>query len=89
MTFKTIRIDTEAYERLQAARRQGESFSQVIKRVVNKPVDVQQFLEEISRRPLREEATAVIESHLHRRRRASRRKRQARHGLKPILHESD
>jgi len=75
MTFKTIRIDSEAYERLQAARRKGESFSQVIKRVVKKPVDVQQFVKRISRQPLSEEAAAAIESHLRRRRQPSRRKR--------------
>jgi len=44
MAIKTIRIDLEAYERLEAIRSKGESFSEVIKRVVKKPMDVQRVL---------------------------------------------
>ncbi len=67
MVIKTIRIDLEAYERLKAIKKEGESFSQVIKRVVKRPMDVQRFLKEIGEQPLSEEATAAIESHIKRR----------------------
>lgn len=33
MPTKTISLDEEAYERLDARRREGESFSEVIKRI--------------------------------------------------------
>jgi predicted CopG family antitoxin len=72
---KTIRIDLEAYDRLKAVQREAESFSQVIERVVRKPVDMPQFLKRIGEQPLSEEATAAIEAHLKRRRRSSARRR--------------
>ena len=68
MATKTIRIDLEAYERLRAAQREGESFSQLINRVVKKPVDVPQFLKRIREQPLSDEATAAIETYLKHRR---------------------
>lgn len=74
MATKTIRIDLEAYDRLKAVQREGESFSQVINRVVKKPVDVRQFLKRIGAQPISEEATAAIETHLKRRHRSSGRK---------------
>jgi predicted CopG family antitoxin len=72
---KTISIDVEAYDRLKAVQKENESFSQVIKRVVRKPFDVQAFLKRIERHPMSEEATAAVESHVRRRHRPSDRRR--------------
>jgi len=75
MATKTISIDVEAYDRLKAVQKENESFSQVIKRVVRKPLDVRAFLSKINRHPMSEEATAAIESHVRRRHRPSGRRR--------------
>ena len=75
MATKTISIDMEAYDRLKAVQRETESFSQVIKRVVKKPIDVPQFLKEIREHPISEEAATAIESQIRRRRRPSARRR--------------
>lgn len=72
MATKTISIDLEAYDRLRAVQKDAESFSQVIKRVVRRPTDVQGFFEEVSKHPLSEEATAAIESHVTKRHRPSK-----------------
>lgn len=70
-TKKAIRIDEEAYDRLRAARKEGESFSQVIKRVVRKPPDARRLLEEIGEQAISREASEAIESHIRHRHRQS------------------
>jgi predicted CopG family antitoxin len=73
MATKTISIDLEAYERLKSVRHDNESFSQVIKRVVRPPFDVQGFLRAIEEHPLSEEALDAIEEHIEQRHKPSHR----------------
>jgi hypothetical protein len=47
MAFKTITIDVEAYERLRSVKREAESFSQTIKRVVRPPFDAARLITKV------------------------------------------
>lgn len=47
MSSKTITIDAEAYERLKGVKREAESFSQTIKRVVRPPFDAQRLIKKV------------------------------------------
>jgi predicted CopG family antitoxin len=75
MATKTISIDLEAYERLRAIRRENESFSQAIKRVVKPPFDVKAYLKRIRECPLSDEAAVAIEEHVEQRHKPSQRER--------------
>lgn len=75
MATKTISIDLEAYRRLTRVRRENESFSQVIRRVVRPPLDVEAFLAELDKVSMSPKAVAAVEGHLRRRHRPSTRAR--------------
>lgn len=65
---RTISIDLMAYERLVKVKREGESFSEVIKRIVPKPVDLDAWFREMDANPLSRRAVRAIEEAVRRRR---------------------
>ena len=68
MATKTIRIDLDAYRRLEDVKQDGESFSQTIKRVVHKPIDFDEWMSSFDKDPLSDEAVRAIETVISRRR---------------------
>ena len=75
MATKTISIDVDAYERLKSVQKPTESFSQTIKRVVRKPVDLKAWFAAMDRSPLSRQAVEAIGRHVKARSRPSRRSR--------------
>ena len=61
MATKTISIDIQAYERLAKVKREGESFSEVIKRVVPRPIDLDAWFREMDASPLSPRAVRAVE----------------------------
>jgi predicted CopG family antitoxin len=72
MATKTITIDLEAYKRLKQNKKENESFSQVIKRIVKPPFDVDAWLAAMRRHPISEKAAQAIEEQVAGRLRRSR-----------------
>ncbi len=72
MATKTISIDVQAYERLAKAKREGESFSEVIKRIVPRPVDLDAWFREMDANPLSRRAVRAVAEVVRRRSRKAR-----------------
>ena len=75
MATKTISIDVEAYERLKAVQREGESFSRTIKRVVRSPVDLDAYARKLEKAGMSRKAIEAVEEQVRQRRRPSERAR--------------
>ncbi|MCC6125632.1 MAG: hypothetical protein IT426_11760 [Pirellulales bacterium] len=73
MATKTISIDIEAYERLRGARKDHESFSQTIKRVVKPPFDFKAFRKKVEEFSLSDTTVEAIERQIEDRHKPSNR----------------
>jgi predicted CopG family antitoxin len=71
---KTITVDVEAYERLEQAKREDESFSQAIKRMVPKRVDFDAWIKSMEADPVSDEFVKAVEEQVAGRRSRPRRR---------------
>jgi predicted CopG family antitoxin len=75
MATKRISIDAEAYRRLAASRRDGESFSGTIKRLIPEPFDMNRWLARARRDGISDMTAQAAERHASSRRQRSRQRR--------------
>ena len=61
MDTKTIKIDLEAYKRLEKARREGGSFSDTLKRVIWDPAPLLALMDRVDAKPLSDDAIGAVE----------------------------
>ncbi len=75
MATKTITIDLAAYRRLKDVQKDGESFSQTIKRVIRPPADLRAWADELARDPMTKAAADAVEEVMRARANPTRRRR--------------
>lgn len=75
MATKTITIDIDAYGRLKRLKRENESFSEVLKRVLPRRIDVDRLFADLDRAQPSRGFFAGVERQLENRNRRSRRTR--------------
>ncbi len=75
MATKTITIDLEAYKRLKGNKKENESFSAVIKRIIKPPFDVDAWFKQLQGTKLSDEFVNAVEEQVAGRLRRSRRAR--------------
>lgn len=78
MATKTVSLDIEAYRRLKRVQRPGESFSEVIKRVVAEPVDIDAYLKRLSSIKFSDSFVEAVEERIAARRRPQKPRRHGR-----------
>jgi predicted CopG family antitoxin len=72
---RNIQLDAEAYRRLSEAKQNGETLSDVIRRLIPAPIDFDAWMKEIEAHPLSKRAAKAIMDHIERRGRYSTRSR--------------
>jgi predicted CopG family antitoxin len=73
--MKTLKIESDAYERLDEARRSGETLSEVIRRCVPRRRSVEEIIDVLQKAPLSEATLNTIDESVSRRRRTPRPRR--------------
>jgi predicted CopG family antitoxin len=73
--MKTLKIEGDAYERLKQARREGETFSEVIRRCVPRRRSAEEILDTFQKAAISNETLNAIDESVSRRRRTPRSRR--------------